>query len=147
MRWNVEVKFMRYLAEFVWYFLFFALPVVPGKLKPLTRGAGSKELWSLLALVVIKTCLLELTYVSLYCLLFIKERKCRNSENGNHWYDQANVRRDWNSRGANVIQQWWWQRDKNFNFGYFRLKWWQHIWNLRSTYGLPDWFSYFVVET
>ena len=78
--------------------------LLPESWKPLPRATGSYRLWSPLALVVIvylgNTFFPTKTDVFLYCLLF-KERKWLNGEDGIHWYDSANERRDWNSRGVN----------------------------------------------
>ena len=66
--------------------------LLPKCCKPLPRAAGSYELWSLLAVVVIVYPLNNLSrekaYVSLYCLIF-KEKKWPNGEEGIHWYDQG----------------------------------------------------------
>ena len=107
-------------AEFVWYFMLSLRVAALGKLKTVTTC--SRFIRALVAACLGSNIVYPgNTFVPrkslCFSLLFsFKEREWPNSEDGIHWYDPSNERRDWNSRGGNGYSTLEMTRDKNFNF-------------------------------
>jgi len=70
-----RVKSTRYLSWICLIFPVFCVAFWYRKVETVTTCSGSNELWSLFALVVIKTWILELTYVSLYYIVLFFLRR------------------------------------------------------------------------